>query len=247
MLNAVRKLGNALLDLALPPRCHLCRCFIPEAGPLHLCPACHDQLPFLSSPCCSVCGRPFDGAGNDHPCGACLRNPPPWESARAALAYDDGCRDLIHAFKYRHRFHLRRPLALLTAQRLADYAANAQADLLSPVPLHPRRLRQRGFNQSLLLAEVLEREWQLPLQRQLLHRIRYTTSQTELSAEQRATNLRGAFCVPDPWLINGKRVLLVDDVFTTGATLAECSCCLLQAGAAAVLCVTVARAPLSCP
>lgn len=247
MLNAVRKLGSALLDLALPPRCHLCRACIPGAGPLHLCPACHDQLPFLSSPCCSVCGRPFDGAGNDHPCGTCLHHPPPWQAARAALIYDDGCRELIHAFKYRHRFHLRRPLALLTAQRLADYAANAQADLLAPVPLHPRRLRQRGFNQSLLLAEVLEREWQLPLQRQLLQRTRYTTSQTELSAEQRVTNLRGAFAVPDPSVVTGKRVLLVDDVFTTGATLTECSSCLLQAGAAAVLCVTVAHAPLPCP
>lgn len=244
MLNAVRTLGSALLDLALPPRCHLCRCFIPEAGSLHLCPACLDQLPLLMSPCCSICGRPFDGAGNDHPCGACLLHPPPWQAARAALLFDGSCRDLIHAYKYRHRFHLRRPLALLTARQLGDFVAAAKADLLLPVPLHPRRLRQRGFNQSLLLAEILHREWQLPLQRQLLQRLRYTTSQTELSAEQRVTNLRGAFSVSDPAGVTDKRVLLVDDVFTTGATLAECSRCLLQAGAAAVLCITVARAPL---
>lgn len=244
MLNTVCKLGSALLDLALPPRCHLCRSFIPATGPLHLCNDCRDGLPVLSGPCCSICGRSFDGAGNNHPCGDCLLHPPPWETARAALLYDGGCRDLIHAFKYRHRFHLRRPLALLTAERLAAFAAEAKADLLAPVPLHPRRLRQRGFNQSLLLAELLEKTWQVPLQRQLLQRTRYTTSQTELSAEQRATNLRDAFAVSDPAVVTGKRVLLVDDVFTTGATLAECSRCLLQAGAAAVCCVTVARAPI---
>lgn len=247
MLTAARKLGKALLDLALPPRCHLCRCFIPEAGPLHLCPACHDQLPLLSSPCCSICGQPFADAGHDHPCGACLLQPPPWEAARSAVLFDGGCRDLIHAFKYRHRFHLRRPLALLTARQLGGFVAESNADLVAPVPLHPRRLRQRGFNQSLLLAEILQKEWQLPLQRQLLQRTRYTTSQTELSAEQRAINLRGAFSVPDSTVLINKRVLLVDDVFTTGATLTECSRCLLQAGAAAVLCVTVARAPLTAP
>lgn len=244
---AVRKIGNALLDLALPPRCHLCRCFIPAAGPLHLCPACYDKLPQLASPCCSICGQPFDGAGDDHPCGACLQQPPPWEAARAALLYEGGSRDLIHAFKYRHRFHLRRPLALLTAELLNDFAIASKADLLAPVPLHPRRLRQRGFNQSLLLAELLATQWQLPLHRQLLLRTRYTTSQTELSAEQRASNLRGAFSVAGQSLVKEKRVLLVDDVFTTGATLAECSRCLLQAGAAAVLCVTVARAPHPSP
>lgn len=247
MLNVVRKLGNALLDLALPPRCHLCRSFIPAAGALHLCTSCHDQLPLLSSPCCSRCGQPFAGAGHDHPCGACLLHPPPWEAARAAVLFDGGCRDLIHAFKYRHRFQLRRPLGLLTARLLGDFVVAANTDLLAPVPLHPRRLRQRGFNQSLLLAEILQEEWQLPLQRQLLQRIRYTTSQTELSAEQRAINLRGAFSAPHPAIVTDKRVLLVDDVFTTGATLAECSRCLLQAGAAAVLCVTVARAPLPPP
>lgn len=243
MLTAVRTLGNALLDLALPPRCHLCRCFMPAAGPLHLCPTCYQGLPFIPPPCCSICGQPFDGAGNDHPCGSCLLHPPPWEAARSALLFDGGCRDLIHAFKFQRRFHLRRPLALLTAERLAAFVAESKTDLLVPVPLHPRRLRQRGFNQSLLLAEVLADQWHLTLKRHLLQRIRATTPQTELSAEQRATNLRGAFAVADQPLAEGRRVLLVDDVLTTGATLAECSRCLLQAGATAVLCVTVARAP----
>lgn len=237
------KLGQALLNLALPPRCHLCHRFIPDAGPVHLCPDCRNNLPLLSSPCCSICGRPFDGSGDDHPCGVCLQHPPPWESSRSALVYDGGCRELIHAFKYRQRFHLRRSLALLTAELLAPFATSLGADLLVPVPLHPSRLRKRGFNQALLLAELLSSAWQLPLLRQGLQRTRSTTPQSELSADQRATNLRNAFTVPDNRTIRGKRVLLVDDVFTTGATLAGCSHCLLKAGANAVCCVTVARTP----
>ena len=238
----LRHLGNALLDLALPPRCHLCRCFIPQTGPIHLCQACRTSLAEVSSPCCTVCGRPFTGAVTDHPCGACLQQHPPWEQARAAFSYEGGCQELIQAFKYRNRFHLRRSLALLIAEQLSRFAAACQADLLIPVPLHHDRLTMRGFNQALLLAEGLSDRWQLPLLRQGLRRSRNTVSQTRLSAAERAANLRGAFSVPDPAAIRAKRILLVDDVFTTGSTLAECSRCLLTAGAAAVCCVTVARA-----
>jgi ComF family protein len=134
-------------------------------------------------------------------------------------------------------------LALLTAELLAPFAVACRVDLLAPVPLHPGRLRTRGFNQALLLAELLSATWQLPLQRQPLRRVRGTTPQTELSSDQRALNLLNAFSVPDSASIRDKRIMLVDDVFTTGATLAECSRSLLKAGASAVCCVTVARAP----
>lgn len=242
-MQRLRELGNALLDLALPPRCHLCRCLLNSVGPLHLCPDCYGDLPFLAPPCCSRCGKPFAGSGPHHPCSACLLHPPPWEQARAALVYERGCRDLIHAFKYRQRSQLRRPLALLTAERLAEFARDCRADYLVPVPLHRKRLRSRGFNQSVLLAELLAQHWQLPLLRQGLRRIRWTTPQIELHADERAANLRDAFAVSDPQQISGARLLLVDDVFTTGATLAECSRTLLKAGATAVCAVTVARAP----
>lgn len=239
----MHRFGSAMLDMALPPRCHLCRRYIAEAGQIHICPACRDTLPLVSSPCCSRCGRPFDGAGDDHPCGACLHQPPPWESARAALLYDGACRELIHAFKYRHRFHLRRCLALMTQEQLTPFATQCRADLLMAVPLHHSKLRQRGFNQALLVAELLANFWRLPLNRHTLQRTHATVSQTELSAEQRFANLRDAFAVTNPATIKDQRILLVDDVFTTGATLAACSRCLLRAGAAAVCCVTIARAP----
>lgn len=237
------RLTRALLDLALPPRCHLCRVLIEEDDAVQLCPRCLDTLPLLTSPCCSRCGQPFEGAGEDHPCSRCLHASPPWEQARAAMLYEQDCRELIQRFKFRHETRLRRPLALLIARQLADFATNAAADCLIPVPLHLRRLRERGFNQSLLLAEQLSNSWKLPLLRQALRRTRWTTPQIELDAEHRAANLQHAFSVTAPEQILNKRIMLVDDVFTTGATLAECSRTLRAAGASAVYAVTAARAP----
>ncbi len=238
-----RNLGSALLDLLLPPRCHICRTVIDRSGALHICNDCYSRLPFISSPVCSICGVPFSGVGNDHPCGSCLTDPPHYSAARAALAYEGSCRDLIHAFKYSGRSHLRRPLGLLTAQQLAFYAAQCAPDILLPVPLHKKRLRMRGFNQAVLLGEVLSSAWHIPLLRQALIRTRWTTPQVELDRNNRLHNLKGAFSVTNPAAIAGKRVLLVDDVVTTGSTLRECAGTLLKAGAADVFAVSVAHAP----
>jgi len=189
-----------------------------------------------------VCGIPFDGAGTDHACGACLMHPPSFDAARAALIHDGPGRNLIHAFKYTNKIHLRRPLALLTARSLADFVASCDPGLIVPVPLHVRRLRGRGFNQAILLGEVLAREWGIPLHRQLMQRIRWTEPQINLTAEQRRDNVKGAFSVRDAAAVAGKRVLLVDDVFTTGSTVEECAKMLKKSGAGHVAVVTVARA-----
>jgi len=242
-MQLLHTLGSGLLDLLLPPRCHICRTVIEQSGALHICPDCYSRLPFISSPVCSICGVPFSGAGDDHPCGSCLNNPPHYSAARAALAYEGACRDLIHAFKYNGRSHLRRPLGLLTAQKLAFFATQSAAEILLPVPLHKKRLRMRGFNQSLLLGEILSRVWQIPLLRQGLVRTRWTTPQVELDRNNRLHNLKGAFSVTDSRAIAGKRLLLVDDVVTTGSTLHECAGTLLKAGAGAVFAVSVAHAP----
>ncbi len=236
-------LGSGLLDLLLPPRCHICKTVLHAPGSLHICPACYVALPVIKTPLCSICGIPFNGSGDDHPCGSCLASPPPYRAARAALRYEGACRELLHRFKYQQRSHLRRPLGLLTAELLAPFATAWQPDLLIPVPLHQKRLQKRGFNQAVLLAELLSRQWQIPLLRQGLARTRLTTPQVELDRAQRCTNLRGAFTAPCPAAIAGKRVMLVDDVFTTGSTLAESARTLLAAGCTTVTAVTVAHAP----
>lgn len=209
-----------------------------------LCAACLATAEPLLSPLCSCCGRPFpDFNGADHRCGACLADPPPFVSARGALLFSGTVRDLIHRFKYNGSVMLRRPLAELAAAHLDRHVAAFGADLLVPVPLHTKRLRQRGFNQAILLGEILAQRWGCPLQRNNLQRSRWTEPQVNLSAAARADNVRGAFTVRSPAEIAGRRILLVDDVYTTGSTARECCRVLLRAGAAAVTVLTVARAP----
>lgn len=238
----LKSLGSALLDFVFPPLCHVCRSFVTDAGSLHICPDCLAGMGPVPEPACTVCGIPFQGAGESHTCGACLLDPPPYEFARAALVYDGPAREMVHRLKYNYQTHLRRPLALMTANRLADFTGKWQPDLLVPVPLHVKRLRRRGFNQAVLLGEVLAREWGVPLERRAMQRIRWTEPQINLSAAERRDNVKGAFAVADPTQVAGRRVVLVDDVLTTGSTVEECSRILLRAGAARVMVVTVARA-----
>ncbi len=238
----VAGIRQALLDFVFPPLCHLCRRHVPDAGALHICEPCRTELAYIGQPLCTICGEPFAGSGPDHPCGTCLTDPPHFDTARAALIHQGGARTLIHSFKYHHKTHLKRPLALLITERLADHARHAACNLILPVPLHRRRLRERGFNQSLLLAEQLSRCWNIPFERQLLRRTRETIPQAELHADQRRSNVREAFAVADPAMLAGRRVMLVDDVITTGSTANECARTLKRAGARAVSVIAVARA-----
>jgi ComF family protein len=232
----------ALLDFLFPPLCHVCRRFIPDAGELHICHSCREEMPLVVSPLCTVCGIPFLGAGADHACGDCLTDKPAFDIARAALLHEGHARELIHFFKYGNKTHLRRPLALLTAACLTEFVASRSPDVLVPVPLHVRRLRKRGFNQAVLMGELLAREWKIPLARRALKRVRWTEPQISLSAGERRDNVKGAFAVADLAVVTGKHVLLLDDVLTTGSTVEECSRVLKRAGAAEVTVITAARA-----
>ena len=234
---------KALLDILFPPLCHGCREFIPEAGELHLCTACRTSSPLLISPCCPACGMPFlTEGGTDHLCGDCLGKPPPFTAARGAVVYAGAVRELVHRFKYGGKVQHCRPLALLAAGQLAAFARDCGADCILPVPLHRKRLRQRGFNQAVLLGNVLAETWRLPHYRHALRRIRWTEPQIQLTARERRGNVAGAFAVRDASLVRGRRIILIDDVYTTGSTVAECSRTLLGSGAEAVFVVTVARA-----
>jgi ComF family protein len=234
---------KAFLDILFPPLCHACRAFIPEGGDLHLCPDCLDGSPRIVTPHCTVCGLPFltEGGGN-HLCGACHAEPPPFASARAAVLFDGPVRDLVHRLKYGKKVQHARPLGLLTAYRLGGFAESFAGDFVIPVPLHLKRLRQRGFNQAILLGDLLAKRWQVPMIRDNLRRIRWTEPQVNLSAAERRENVRGAFALRDAEVIRDKRIILVDDVYTTGHTVAECAGTLKRGGAAAVFVVTVARA-----
>jgi ComF family protein len=240
-VSSVKQFFHALLDVILPPICHICHSFIPNAGTLHICSACRDRLPLVSSPLCPICGIPFTGTGGDHRCGACLIHPPHFDSARAHFLYEGAIRDLIHSFKYNQNTKLRYPLALLTLEGMSGFLKEHDPHLIIPVPLHRSRLRKRGFNQAVLLGRVLSRQLTLPMLTNTLVRTRSTEPQIELSAAERRLNVKGAFTVNRPDRVAGKRILLLDDVMTTGSTMDECAKELKKAGADVVVAATIAR------
>jgi ComF family protein len=231
------------LDILFPPRCHICKTLAPPGADLHLCPNCTEQIEFITYPLCPQCGLPLaTERGSDHRCGSCIIHPPPFSAARAATIYNGHVQEMIHRFKYQNQVHLRRPLSLLTARHLSSFITHHQPEIVIPVPLHRKRLKDRGFNQALLIAESISTICTTPLIRHNLRRIRWTEPQISLKAEERASNLRGAFALHDSSAIKGKKVLLIDDVFTTGSTVIECAKTLKQGGAKEVVVITVARA-----
>lgn len=233
-----------LLDLLFPPLCHVCRAFLPCAvgnEVPHLCAECLGQISFIDPPLCTVCGAPFETReGRNHLCGACLTHPP-FHTCRSAAVLHGPVQELIHRFKYGGKVHLGHPLGLLAANTLEAFYREVDPDCIIPVPLHRKRLRQRGYNQSQVLGAVLERKWKVPQEVGNLRRTRWTEPQTGLDAADRVTNVAGAFEVRHPRRFKGKRVLLVDDVLTTGSTMRACAEALKDVGAAAVAAVTVAR------
>jgi ComF family protein len=174
-------------------------------------------------------------------CGACRRRAPGFDYARSAARYEDVMREALHAFKFRGRQALAAPLGELMVEATEGGLPVGVPTLVVPVPLHPRRQRERGFNQASLLARRVGRAWRVPVRDDALVRAVATPSQTELDAPARRANVRGAFRVRRPDAVAGHHVLLVDDILTTGATLSECARCLREGGAATVGALTVAR------
>lgn len=235
---------ESIIALFLPPLCHCCKAYIPHAGRVHLCAECLQTSSPVHSPLCPVCGVSFlTGGGIDHLCGRCIASPPSYDKASAPFVYEGAIRDLVHMLKYDRKIQCRRPLGLLMAERLSESVMKDAPELIIPVPLHLKRLRQRGFNQAILLGEVLSREWGIHLERKAMIRTRWTEPQINLAAAERAANVKGAFEVAEPGKIKGRMIVLVDDVMTTGSTVSECAKVLKKAGAAGVHVVTVARVP----
>ncbi|WP_157461896.1 ComF family protein [Chitinimonas koreensis] len=220
-----------LLDLLLPQACLLCAA---DAAADGWCAGCRAELPWLTTSRCPVCALPTPQGER---CGACLRSPPAYAATVAAWAYRWPLDRLIPAFKYGHDLALAHPLA----DGLARAAATAERpELLVAMPLHPARLRERGFNQSQLLAQRLATALGLPLDRHAVRRIKDTPPQASLPWDERRRSIRGAFAVADG--LAGRHVALVDDVMTTGASLDELARSLLAAGAVRVDCWVAARA-----
>ena len=202
------------------------------------------DLTFLDEPCCAACGFPFESElrgiqAFDQLCGACAARRPAFATARAALQYDDASKKMVLSFK--HGGHTDRLGAFAAQMHRAGRVALGEADLLVPVPLHRTRLIRRRFNQSALLARALSRRTGVPMEARALIRTRRTPSQGGLSGAGRRRNVSGAFTVAQPEAVAGLRLVIVDDVMTTGATLESCARTLKRAGAARVDCLCLAR------
>ncbi len=204
------------------------------------CESCARDIYPIKSPLCAVCGVPFpDGSGDDHPCFDCLSQSPGYTAARAAVEYKGTVREAIHIYKYGRLRAMQEFLGPLMADAAGAFFPDAE--IAAAVPLHRRRLARRGFNRSRFLAKYAAQTLDIPLNLDALTRIRYTRPQVELSQAEREANVKGAFAVEGD-VFEGRRVLLVDDVYTTGATVRECAKVLKKAGAEKVYVLTVARA-----
>ena len=231
--------GRAALDTLYPPICLACRAATSEAGAL--CSSCWRAMRFIERPFCDRLGTPFEhdlGEGLLSP--QAVTDPPVFQRARAVARFEDGpARRLVHRLKYSDRGELAAPMGAWMARAGADVLA--EADAITPVPLHARRLWTRRFNQAAALGRQIARRAGKPFEPALLQRVKATRSQVGLSREQRVQNMQGAFRAAPAASVQGRRIALVDDVLTSGATANAAARALLRAGAAQVDLIVFAR------
>ena len=234
---------DTILHWVFPEDCVACGGPATDRRLPSFCRPCWASIRPIETPVCPRCGRPFESRlalahSPGHLCGPCREKPPVFDRAFSPYRYEGLLEQALHLYKYRGRATLAAPLAdlmLVWVDRIPP------ADLVLPVPLHPSRLRTREFNHALLLSDRIAQRLDLPLSFEHLIRVRATRPQTELDRTERARNVRRAFAVKHPLSLEGRRVLLVDDVLTTGATANECARALRSAGVATVSVLTLAR------
>ncbi len=239
---AVKSWLNAGLGLAYPEVCQLCGQERATPAECFLCPECRADVRFIDPPFCARCGMPYEGEiTGPFECGNCRDLDWPFVSARAAVVARGKLLEVIHRYKYRRALWFEPFLAELLVSRAGPELRREHWDWTVPVPLHPVRQREREFNQAERLAARLSAETGIPLNTGCLRRVLPTQTQTLLSREERLANVRKAFALRGKPDLTGRRLVLVDDVFTTGATTGACARVLREAGAADVCVWTVAR------
>lgn len=235
------EIWSGLRDILFPMSCLACGAVLKGGCVIAYCCTCLQNVRFIQEPFCRTCGMPFvKCAGASHLCGTCLGQRWHFARARAIVEYGAQIAEPLKEFKYNGKMH-----ALATFNSLAhiyyQYHCLPAPDLVLPVPLHPRRLRQRGFNQALVLSRKLFPAWKKIIDPFVLERHRWTRPQAGLKGEERRNNVKNVFRVKNTARTRDKKILLVDDVFTTGATVNECSRVLLESGATEVEVFTFAR------
>lgn len=235
---------TSLLDIIYPPRCHICMdiSYNNSAENPHICDNCSRSFKKISHPYCSICGIPFiSKADEDHLCGKCLLKRPYYDEMRAPYLYEGPIMYAVQRLKYSGRSYIVNSLGHLLGEFAGAWLGNTENMILLPVPLHVKRMRQRGFNQSILLAREANKVLRASPDYETLKRIRNTNTQTGLKLKERRRNVKGAFEVLNDSKIKGKDIILLDDVATTGSTINECARVLKKAGCRNVYGLVLAR------
>ncbi len=232
---------SAGVDLFLPPVCLLCGQLLPAAAnPQSFCTACRLAMPPLGKSNCGRCAQPFPASSSQHLCTTCLKRPTTFSNVYAACPYQGRVKEAIQQLKYRNQVNLAEPLGQILSESIATAEVGFEPDCIVPVPLHPTRLRQRGYNQALEISRPLARDLRVPIITGFLKRTLKTPPQQGLTAVERKNNLRNAFTLNKT--ISADKILLVDDVMTTGETVRECCRVLLQGNVKEVRVAVVGRA-----
>jgi ComF family protein len=236
---------SKFIDIIYPKRCNICHNFLPNSekhGDNNFCLECLESFLKISPPLCPICGIPFDSfLDEDHLCENCLRKRPFYDSLGAPYLYQGGVMDAIHQMKYAGKSYFAKSLGLLLGCFAYDWINDSEGILMMAVPLHPKKLRERGFNQSLLLAKAILPILGTELDFLSLRRVIYTRPQTGLKSDERKKNVRNAFELVGRKDFKGRNVLLIDDVATTGNTMNECARVLKKAGCNKISCLALAR------
>lgn len=233
---------NAGIGFVYPEVCQLCGTQRATPGECFVCGACRERIRHIRAPVCRCCGLPFQGQiTTEFECHHCRETKPHFDFARAAVVARGEVLDLVHRYKYQRAFWCEPLLAGLLVEAARPELNRQDWDLVVPVPLYPARQREREFNQAERLARRLAEATGIPLECRLLRRVRPTPTQTLLHREERLRNMRRAFAIHPPRRLEGQRIVLVDDVLTTGATTSACAQTLRAAGAGRVCVWTVAR------
>lgn len=239
----IHSLWDSLLNLIYPPVCRICRESLPAHGGGNVCNICWGRISLPVGEICDHCGAPSEDGIARGRCPNCPQGKPSFEKARFAGLYGGSLREAIHLFKFRCHEDLAEPLGKVLVDGYDRYFAQEHFDMVVPVPLHWFRRYKREFNQSELLGRELCRARGLDLSAGNLVRFRRTAPQSKVAGKRKAHNVRGAFRLRDPIALDGKRVLLIDDIYTSGSTVVECARVLKEQGhAAGVWVLTLSRA-----
>ncbi|MFN3534691.1 MAG: ComF family protein [Desulfatiglandales bacterium] len=252
VLSELRQFLKGFLTILFPPSCLICDkalsigTYNEDLFGLNVCPGCKDQMSVLRPPFCLLCSTPFRSSSSEsHLCGYCIRKRPHFDLLLSPFVYERGIEKIIAQFKYGSSGREGKSLGNVMGRFLRERYPLKGDEILIPVPLHPKREKERGFNQTLLLSYGIREVVGIQILKDVLRRNVYTKSQTGLNMKERKANVKGVFGLSEREKIEGKSVLLVDDVATTGSTLSECAKLLKRGGAKKVVCLVLGRAPFS--